>query len=181
MPFDIPVPKALIPFFRDGRIKMLLDFAEKYGTGLPFINQMRRMFPNQPGVPNYFYSSLLSYLSQFAKAALQAGDYLGALNANQMIDQTQLPRNFYLRRPDFQLCNNFFRVNYQSYNPISGQQYNVEHGFWVDELTSAQSLREQLLTRIQDELNVVSTSARSRRRYEVVQDSLRFIAGVRLC
>jgi hypothetical protein len=181
MPFETPVPKALIPFFRDGRIKMLLDFAEKFGTGLPFINQLRRMFPNTPGVPNDFYSSLLSYLSQFAKAALQAGDYLTALNARQQIDNNLLPKNFLLRRPDFQMCNQFFRVGYTSRNPINGQEYNVEHGFWEDQYTTAKSLRDRLTSRIQDELDVVATSARASRRYEIVQDSLRFIAAVRLC
>ena len=175
------VPKPLIPLFRGGGIKQILDFAEKFGTGLAFINNLGRVFPRDPSVPFWYYQQLTSWISNFAKQALAAGDYLNSLSLGTQIDPNVLPRNFYLKRPDYQMCNNFLRVSYTSINPSTGTEYSVQRGFWINELSDMGTLKRELMSRIQNELDIVSVSAHSQRKYKIKQDSIEVTAAVRLC
>lgn len=175
------VPKPLIPLFRGGGIKQIIDFAQQFGTGLSFINNLSRVFPRDPSVPFWYYQQLTSWLSQFAKQSLAAGDYLNSLAKGTPIDPSVLPKNFYLKRPDYQMCNNWLRVSYTSINPDTGTEYHVQRGFWINELSDMGTLRKELTGRIQNELDIVSVSAGSDNRYKVKRDSVSIQAAVRLC
>jgi hypothetical protein len=180
LPVNI-VPKPLIPFFKGGGFKVLMDLAEKYGPGLQLINAIMRMFPRDPSVPYDFYQQLTSWLNAFAREALEAGDYLNSLSARGLIDPSVLPKNFYLRRPDSTLCNYFFKVAYDTINTETGATYSVTRGFWQPDIGTAGFLKRSAIASIQEQLSAISSSVNAPGKYRVSPDSLQFLSAVRTC
>lgn len=95
-----PVPTALIGHFRSGLLNTWMRVAEQTGTGLPFINALRKMYPKDPRQTQQEYYGLLSYINQTAKSGFQMGKYINALSIDSIIDANIFPKNFFLPTPD---------------------------------------------------------------------------------
>lgn len=175
------VPKPLIPLFRGGGIKQLLDFAAEFGTGLAFINQLSRFFPRDPSVPYWYYQQLTGWVNAFTRDVLAAGDYLTNLSNRGLIQTDVLPRNFFLKRPDSLDCNYWFKVSYQTNNTITGRVWEMERALWQPDVGTGGQLRRSIIAKLQEESSYVSASANAAGKYLIVPESLRFIGAVRTC
>lgn len=177
----LAVPKALLPFFKGGGIKNLLDAAQQVGTGLPLINALRRMYPNKPGVPNDFYQQLLGWLNNFARDSIGAGRAISNLSPSDNIDPSVMPQNFFLRRPDFQMCNHYFRTEWTTIDRTSGASKTFSAGLWVSDLTTLKGTLDDLQGQIQDIVDAMSADARSGHLYRLDPTTVKIFAAVRLC
>jgi hypothetical protein len=175
------VPKPLIPFFRAGGMSHLWNIAEQYGTGLPFFNAIAKLYPRDKSVPIDFYRDLTSWLSRFAKESLAGGSIINELKSNDLIDPNVLPKNFYLKRPDYQMCNHYFNVTYEVENSWlpGGPQRRAFH--FESELTTKGALYESIAESLQRTMDLASIAKNRDLQYQLKVGSIQVEAGVRLC
>jgi hypothetical protein len=164
------VPPQLFSFFQDGGARQLLKLAERNGTGLPLSNAIRRMFPNKAGVPNDFYQQLVGWMTSFTGQAVRAGTALSGLGRAAAFPESLIPSNFFLRRPDDQLANTFFNVQWTSLNPATGATKTLSAGKWLDITEGMQmgTITDLLIAQLRSELDAVSASARANARYRII-------------
>jgi len=161
-----PVPAPLIPFFRDGGgLKIIMGLAREKGTGLGFINQLRKMFPKDPRVTQGEYFSWLSYLNTVAKAGLQAGQDFSVLSNQSNIDPNLFPANYFIKSPNPKEDRYLFNVRYESVNPQTGQVRPFTMSTWFSELPTVGGLYNQIGELIQSLLDRIAASAGRAIRY----------------
>lgn len=174
------VPPQLFSFFQGGGVRNLLNAAAKVGVGLPLSNAIRRMFPNQPGVPNDFYQQLVGWMTTFTGQAVRAGTTIQNLSPLSQFPSNVVPNNFFLRRPEDKLANTYFNVQWTSLNPQTGLTYTLSGGKWLDviEGMSIAQITDLLTAQIRSELDAVSASTRANIRYRIL--SMEVFAAIAL-
>jgi hypothetical protein len=156
-----PVPAPLTSYFRAGGIKELLSIAERVGTGLPLINEYRRIYPRDPQLSQNEYLGLLGYLNTTAKFGMQAASQIGNLGADYPLSDEYIPKDFFLKPKNALTDKYLLKFDYDSVNPITGQrkQYNVL--WWTDTLNTIGEATQRFLQQLEQFLSIVAASAKA--------------------
>lgn len=155
-----PVPNSLIPFFRAGGLKIVMSTANELGTGLAFINALRKKYPKDPRVNNDEYFGWLSYLNTVAKAGLQSGIEFQSLDPTAGIDPNLFPANYFIKSPNPAEDRYLFNVSYETLNTETRQLRPFSMSVWLSELGTVGEALDRIGEFIQHLIDVISTSAR---------------------
>lgn len=182
MPFppDI-VPKLLIPFFQSGVMKRLVDTALEFGTGLNLFNKFRQMWPRDQSLPVDTYNQLIGWLTGFVGRAIKAGGYLSNLLSDQLIENSLIPRNFFLNRPGDTLCDTWVSAHYYTLDTETGSLFENVANIFIPAQTTKQGVLDAISARINQDLEAIAATNRRDKMYIIVPNSITIQASVRLC
>lgn len=174
-----PVPNLLIPYFRAGGLREVIKTAERFGTGLAFINEYRKKYPRDPRLPNADYMQLLSYLSKTAKAVKQAGKSIGQLASEGIISPDMFPRNFFVNPGSGPTDRYLFYYRYSVVNSQTNEIKVYTGYYWSNKLGQSGKLKGEILQAEQDRLNTISMSHPKGVKYAAVDGSIEILGIIK--
>lgn len=162
-------------------MKELLDIAENYGTGLSLFNALRRAYPRDPGLDSGTYNQLIGWLTTFIGRAIKGGSYVNSLADIAVIDNTAIPKNYYLRKPDNIICPVFIAATYWTMDTETGSLFQNQGYFFIDQQVNRAGVFAAIEARINQELAYVAASNNRDKMYQIVPQSIQITAAVRTC
>jgi len=144
-----------------------MGVARKYGTGIQFINEMRRRYPRTPGLPNEVYLNLINWMRTYAKAGIQAANALSTLSGESLLSGDMFPKNFWIGNQDSLFSRYMFQVRYRSIDPTSGLARLRTDFIWLSETDILEAIINKLQGRVQDILDRISMSLFKQLRYQI--------------
>lgn len=146
--------------------------AEEVGTGLPFINQLRKQYPKDPRVTQEEYFGWLSYLNKTARAGLASGLEFQALDPTKGIDPNLFPANYFIKSPNPAEDRYLFNVRYDSLNTETNELKPFYLSKWLPDLGSVSDVLNQIGEAVQRLIDTISLSAAKAVRYMLMPGSL---------